>query len=105
MAFVSACQSEQIGQIFLDAGIPAVIAVNSETQIMDEVCKSFSKMFYKHLLNGGSIENSFNLAKTEVEQNPEFINDTDFQACCCAHKHKEDCQWYQFFLEDPNEAH
>jgi len=30
VAFVSACQSEEIGEIFLKSGIPIVIAVNSE---------------------------------------------------------------------------
>jgi len=33
--FVSACHSEEIGEIFLKAGVPVVIAVNSEEVIMD----------------------------------------------------------------------
>ena len=38
IAFISACFSEKIGQIFFDSGIPVVIAVNSKQPIMDEFC-------------------------------------------------------------------
>jgi len=52
LAFVSACHSEIIGQILLNSGIPVVIAVNSNTEIADEVCLIFSRNFYMYLLQG-----------------------------------------------------
>ena len=43
LAFVSACYSEEIGEIFFKSGIPIVIAVNSGQEIMDDCCKLFSR--------------------------------------------------------------
>ena len=56
MAFISACQSADIGNIFINSGlVPVVIAVDSKQEIMDEVCKLFSNAFYKNLINGKGI--------------------------------------------------
>ena len=56
MAFISACQSSEIGKIFIKSGlVPVVIAVDSNQEIMDEVCKLFSNHFYRNLLNGKGI--------------------------------------------------
>ena len=56
MAFISACQSSEIGKIFIKSGlVPVVIAVDSNQEIMDEVCKLFSNHFYRNLLNGMGI--------------------------------------------------
>jgi CHAT domain-containing protein len=38
LVFVSACHSEMIGEIFIRANIPVVVAVHSNTMILDEVC-------------------------------------------------------------------
>lgn len=59
LAVVSACQSEEIGRILHESGIPVVIAVNSSQEIADEACGLFSKKFYEHLLKGRSIMNAF----------------------------------------------
>ena len=104
LAFVSACHSEEIGEIFFKAGIPVVIAVNSETPIMDTVCKQFSQYFYQNLLDGCTIQQSFDKAKIEVSQSPN-ATDADFETCCCAHKHTADCVWYPLFQKDPEAAH
>ena len=50
LVFISACHSELIGDIFLKANFPVVVAVNSQTQILDDVCQLFAKNFYRHLL-------------------------------------------------------
>lgn len=55
MAFVSACQSEEIGEIFLKSGVPVVVSVNSDQEIMDEVCRVFSSSFYEYILAGNTI--------------------------------------------------
>lgn len=93
LAVVSACQSEEIGRIFGDAGIPVVIAVNSNEEIADEACKVFSKKFYDGLLKGSTISEAFKMAKNYV-----FVsNMSDFNVCCCAHQHDDDCLWYKFY--------
>ena len=38
LAVVSACQSEEIGRILHEAGIPVVIAVNASQEIADDAC-------------------------------------------------------------------
>ena len=56
-----------IGEILLQAGIPIVIAVNSDQEIMDDVCKLFSKHFYTNLLEGFTIKNSYDQARKTVQ--------------------------------------
>lgn len=46
LAFVSACYSEEIGNILLRCNIPFVISVNSTQQIADEICLIFSRHLY-----------------------------------------------------------
>jgi hypothetical protein len=89
---VSACHSEVIGEILLKAGIPIVIAVNSDQEIMDDVCKLFSKHFYTNLLEGFTIKNSYDQARKTVQ-----VSQKDYNTCCCAHKHTDQCVWYKFF--------
>ena len=66
LAVVSACQSEEIGRIFHESGIPVVIAVNSSQEIADDACQLFSKKFYEYLLKGKSIMHAFDVAKQQV---------------------------------------
>ena len=100
MAFVSACQSEEIGEIFLKSGVPVVVSVNSDQEIMDEVCRVFSSSFYEYILAGNTIQSSFKKAQNLVEVHPKR-----YEVCCCAHKHTDDCEWYKFYKEDPKAAH
>ena len=110
LAFVSACQSEEIGQIFLNAGIPIVISVKTDLEqmnidqnfgsILDSCCQLFSQNFYRNLLQGFTINQSFESARVSIQ-----INDQKFDTCCCAHKHAADCIWYKFYVQNPEEAH
>jgi hypothetical protein len=54
IVFVSACHSEGIGQLFKRMGVPVVVAVNSHTTILDDVCRLFARHFYQHLAFGES---------------------------------------------------
>ena len=100
LAFVSACHSEKIGEIFLNAGVPIVIAVNSTQRILDKVCKNFCRTFYDSLLMGHSFNRAYKNATNVVKGGAD-----DVSCCCCAHKHKDDCWWYLYSLEHPKEAH
>ena len=66
LVFVSACHSQQIGQAFVNANVPLVIAVNSLSLVADSVCVYFSNVFYKNLFSGETPNESFDIAKKEV---------------------------------------
>ena len=44
LVFVSSCHSLQVGKVFRDAGAPFVVAVHSETKVLDAACMAFSEM-------------------------------------------------------------
>ena len=67
---------------------------------MDEVCQIFSANFYDYLLSGNTILGSFNKAQNLVDSLPK-----NYEICCCAHKHEDDCVWYKFYKEDRKAAH
>ncbi len=67
IVFVSACHSQLIGQILSEAGISCVIAVHSMQKILDEAAQDFANRFYRNLIHGESIGNSFERAKNYVE--------------------------------------
>ena len=91
IVFVNACHSEEVGRVFLEAGVPCVIAVQSELKIEDKVAQSFSKIFYQELFNLKTIRESFEKA-ISVTQAKE---DRRVFTCCCAHKHAANCKWAQ----------
>lgn len=67
---------------------------------MDRVCKLFSRSFYRNLLDGQTINHAFENAQITLKASPE-----DFDTCCCAHDHDEDCWWYKFYKQDWEAAH
>ena len=91
VVFVSACYSEAIAEIFKSAGIPAVICVQSQTQVLDEAAEGFGEFFYKSLIEGNTIKNSFDYAKTMMST--KYDNKSKYTPCCCFHKHKDECVW------------
>ena len=91
LVFVSACHSEMIGQLFKRVGVPIVVAVNSHTAILDDVCRLFAKHFYQHLITGNTPRIAFKEAKRAVK-----AGNIDCFSCCCAHLHKSWCKWKTF---------
>ena len=89
--FKSTCYSEAIAEIFKSAGIPAVICVQSQTQVLDEAAEGFGQFFYKSLIEGNTIKNSFDYAKTMMST--KYDNKSKYTPCCCFHKHKDECVW------------
>ena len=65
------------------------------SKILDEAAQDFANRFYRNLLHGQSIVNSFKRAKDYVEstQHHEPI-------CCCVHTHKPNCKWEKKARED-----
>ena len=50
LAFIAACHSEKIGQVFLECGVPAVIAINSALKLLDKAGIIFTEHFYTSLV-------------------------------------------------------
>lgn len=48
--FVSACESEESGNAFVQAGVPHVVAIRSGSQLADTSAIRFMKHFYTALL-------------------------------------------------------
>jgi heme oxygenase len=67
---------------------------------MDKVCKLFSEKFYRNLLEGKTIKESFEQARRIVQ-----VSKEDFETCCCAHKHEPFCSWFKFSQTDTLKAH
>jgi len=92
IVFVNACYSENIAKVFQEAGIPIVIAVQSDLKISDDVAQYFSKELYNELLDGANIKDAFIRARNSVKNK---FNKKAF-TCCCSHHHKQDCLWYKY---------
>lgn len=89
IVFVNACHSEEVGRVFLEAGIPCVIAVQSELKIEDKIAQSFAENFYREIFSERTIKDAFANAINQVQA----INDRNVYTCCCAHSHSSNCQW------------
>lgn len=96
VVFVNACHSEEVGRVFLEAGVPCVIAVQSELKIEDKVAQIFSKNFYQGILNQKTIREAFDnaISLTQGQQDHKVFT------CCCAHKHTANCKWAQMALDE-----
>jgi len=67
--YVASCHSEEVGKIFLEAGIPHVICISSNQTVLDKAAIEFSKYFYDEVFD--SYENiceAYKNAKAEVEK-------------------------------------
>jgi len=83
LVFVNACHSEAVGRVFLKAGVPFVVAVQSRLKIQNEAAQEFAKTFYLNVFSGKTIRESFEVA----QQNTQLIRGNDVFTCCCAHSH------------------
>jgi hypothetical protein len=68
--FVSACHSESAGNAFVEAGVPHVIAVRTDSQVCDKSAQKFMHHFYLALLVGRTVRESFEIAKEAVRAAP-----------------------------------
>ena len=91
LVFVSACFSEPVAEVFIEAGVPVVVCVHSATKVLDEVAQKFAESFYEGLLAGNDIKYSFDHAKKFVSAQYDIEKNNTY--CCCSHTHKKNCQW------------
>ena len=99
LVFVNACHSEPVARVFADAGVPCVIAVQSQLQIADVIARKFANEFYHFIFDGHTLGESFDKALLASRSK-------DSRSCCCGHQHKPNCKWHQLAIkENYNYAH
>ncbi|KAE9136295.1 hypothetical protein PF010_g1744 [Phytophthora fragariae] len=89
LVFVNACHSQKVASVFLNAGIPHVVAVHSDSLVVDASATMFAKHFYLSLFHGHTVSTAFEIAKGAVRALPTQKR----AACCCAHLHEPTCTW------------
>ena len=92
LVFVNACHSEAVASVFADAGVPCVIAVQSQLQIADVIARKFANEFYHFIFDGHTLGDSFNKALLASKSK-------ECHSCCCGHQHEPNCKWYQMAIE------
>lgn len=73
LAIVSACHSEQIANMLVEAGVRHVISIRCDVPVLDSAATAFIGQFYRGLFRGDSIQKAFEMAKLLVEGNPELV--------------------------------
>jgi tetratricopeptide (TPR) repeat protein len=73
LAIVSACHSERMGKMLVEAGIPHVIAIKSDTSVVDGAAIVFMGQFFRSLFQGHSVQKAFEMGKLVVEGNPDLM--------------------------------
>jgi hypothetical protein len=72
--FVSACHSRRAGEAFVGAGVPHVVCVTVEAQLLDAAAMAFTRAFYLALAVGHSVSHSFDIGKQAVITSPYVPN-------------------------------
>lgn len=93
--FQNACHSQHIAPEFLKLGVGCVIVVKGQLKINEDIAQEFSATFYRQLLSGKSIQQSWD----ESQRNMQVNHHNEMYTCCCGHEHTIDCNWYQLALE------
>ena len=73
LAIVSACHSELIGKMIVEAGVRHVVAIRCDVPVLDLAAIAFVGHFYRNLFRGESVQKAFEMAKLMVEGNPELM--------------------------------
>lgn len=95
LVFVSACYSQQFGEAIKEAGVPNVVAVNSDTQVADEAATRFAKIFYHYLMRGRTVKEAFEFTKNDGK-----VSLRNIKLCCCTHNHKQGCFLIKALVEN-----
>lgn len=67
LIFLAACESEMIGRMFQECGVPHVICVLKGRQVLDEAAIKFTMRLYEAIFDGKKICVAFDEAKSSVQ--------------------------------------
>jgi len=89
-------------QIFLEAGVRAVIHINSDHSVAYEsLVRYFCKELYSQLLQKLTVQQAFKNAVNYIQS-----ENIDRQNCCCFHSHKKTCRvGHLHSVEGPSNIH
>ena len=90
LVFASTCYSETLGKLFLESGINNVIYIQGMNKVSDKAAIKFSELFYKELIKGNTIKDSFDKSKRLI-QSDKGKESFQYRKCCCSHWHASDC--------------
>ena len=90
LVIASTCYSQDLAELFFEYGVKNIIYIERETEIIDSISVLFVKYFYKRLLEGQTIGESFNntIKRLKIDKDILIIQNN---ACCCTHYHKPNC--------------
>ncbi|KAF0698105.1 Aste57867_11256 [Aphanomyces stellatus] len=88
LVFVSSCDSRQVGQVFLAAGVQHVVCVRQHERVLDDASILFADAFYHALLHGKTVPAAFGVAQARVRADAGALKtESDkfvlLQACAC----------------------
>jgi predicted ATPase len=66
LAVLNACHSETLAQVLANYGVPHVIAINSEDEILDVAARAFSRAFYPALMGRRSVGAAFKSGRAGI---------------------------------------
>mmetsp|Transcript_32717 Transcript_32717/g.76403 ORF Transcript_32717/g.76403 Transcript_32717/m.76403 type:complete len:850 (+) Transcript_32717:38-2587(+) len=79
LVVLNACQSQAVGNVFADSGIPHVVC--SEDTIMDSWVKIFMRMFYTAIFCGSTVAAAFDGAVTSLRCQPGIPQEASRSFC------------------------
>lgn len=106
LVFVSSCDSKEIGEVFIQAGVAHVVCVRCETKVLDEASSLFSYSFYHALLSGKSVQQAFEIARVRVSAEMHIPDDESdkFVLLESSLLHSDDCPHLATCLDDTPRA-
>jgi hypothetical protein len=75
LVFLNSCSSFELGNVFFNAGIRAVICTKLGCSVRDDDAKYFMNTFYSTLFSGRTIQDSFGIAQTALMARPGATGD------------------------------
>ena len=66
LVFIAACHSEYAADVFVDAGVPHVVAVVRGEKVLDDAAALFARHFYYALVEGHTVRQSFDHGKAQL---------------------------------------
>ena len=67
VVFLAACHSELIGDMFIKSGVKHVVCIKQKDEVLDAAALTFTKFFYKDLMEQKTVCDAFFAAKGHVE--------------------------------------
>ena len=72
LVFVAACHSEAAARRFRAAGVPCVVAVRREEQLLDGAAIEFTKQFYAAIAMGKTVREAYAIGVKAIRAAPEL---------------------------------